>query len=625
VHECLAERWPRLARWRSEDAADRALLGDVTTAARRWIEADRRDDLLWRGEALAELSRLAARSTSLTTDERAFADAAVHAQTRARRVRRAMIGTSMLVLAGVAVVMAYLSLVANENRAEAERSAKQAADAATLAEQRLTQSLIAQGRRELNDGRDMQALAYFAAALERGGDSPALRQMISIAGRGWPHILGEFRGDGGRKTVVTLVGSPDGTMIGGDSAGNLYWWNDSGELLGELKTELQSITGIELDDDGSILVAGMKGFVLVDKSRTLLRSATVDAQPWYGRHGPELDEVTLVTNEGVTVFDWTGTPRRDLKIENSSDSGEPMLDVGARHALYLTDNEVHVVDLVTMKDRVVARDARYEMEGALDGSRFAYIDKDFKIHVIRGDGTEITKVDVEARPHGLVFSDEGARLGVPTEQRLFVFDETGKEVTDVPIKPEQSTYALRGDEVWVTNREGTVRHFVNGLLVASVPVHASEIRFAVIARGALATMGTDSVVTFVRSDARQVFEEPDLCKQIQFGSQGIAMQYTCDQTSYLYMGRKKLGEYPLSQAYVQVAYESAYEKTAIAADLGVRVFDGNAKRGPIAITSGSSRTATSSRSGGSSTTRGRLASAACPQRSAPSVLYPARS
>jgi hypothetical protein len=94
--------------------------------------------------------------------------------------------------------------------------------------------------------------------------------------------------------------------------------------------------------------------------------------------------------------------------------------------------------------------------------------------VIRGDGTEITKVDVEARPHGLVFSDEGARLGVPTEQRLFVFDETGKEVTDVPIKPEQSTYALRGDEVWVTNREGTVRHFVNGLLVASVRGHRAR-------------------------------------------------------------------------------------------------------------------------------------------------------
>ncbi|MEO8553109.1 MAG: protein kinase, partial [Kofleriaceae bacterium] len=79
VHECLAERWPRLARWRSEDAADRALLGDVRTAARRWSEA-RRPDLLWRGEALAELRRLVARSTVMTADERAFAAAADRAE-----------------------------------------------------------------------------------------------------------------------------------------------------------------------------------------------------------------------------------------------------------------------------------------------------------------------------------------------------------------------------------------------------------------------------------------------------------------------------------------------------------------------------------------------------------------
>ena len=55
VHECLAERWPRLARWRSEDAADRALLADVRAAARRWHDSARAADLLWRGQALAEL------------------------------------------------------------------------------------------------------------------------------------------------------------------------------------------------------------------------------------------------------------------------------------------------------------------------------------------------------------------------------------------------------------------------------------------------------------------------------------------------------------------------------------------------------------------------------------------
>ena len=43
-------------------------------------------------------------------------------------------------------------------------------------------SLIAQGKRELNDGRAMPALAYFAAAMRRGADTPGLRAMVSIAG-----------------------------------------------------------------------------------------------------------------------------------------------------------------------------------------------------------------------------------------------------------------------------------------------------------------------------------------------------------------------------------------------------------------------------------------------------------
>ncbi len=57
IHECLAERWDRLARWRREDVADHALVADLRAAARRWLDTGRSADLLWRGEALAELRR----------------------------------------------------------------------------------------------------------------------------------------------------------------------------------------------------------------------------------------------------------------------------------------------------------------------------------------------------------------------------------------------------------------------------------------------------------------------------------------------------------------------------------------------------------------------------------------
>ena len=62
VHECLAERWERLARWRHEDVGQRALVADVRAAARRWQESGRRPDMLWRGEALVELRKLLART-----------------------------------------------------------------------------------------------------------------------------------------------------------------------------------------------------------------------------------------------------------------------------------------------------------------------------------------------------------------------------------------------------------------------------------------------------------------------------------------------------------------------------------------------------------------------------------
>ena len=85
MHECLAEPWERLARWRREDAADRALLGELRVAARRWHEADRAPDRLWRGQALGELRRLAIASPAGLTD----LERALRRRRRSRRAPRA--------------------------------------------------------------------------------------------------------------------------------------------------------------------------------------------------------------------------------------------------------------------------------------------------------------------------------------------------------------------------------------------------------------------------------------------------------------------------------------------------------------------------------------------------------
>ena len=236
VHECLAARWTRLVRWRSEDAADRALLGDVRAAARRWHDAGERPDLVWRGVALAELTRLAARATSLTDTERRFTEASRRAARRARRARRALVAGAMAALAAVAVVMASLGVDARR--------------AAALAEERLTASLIAQGRRELNDGRALPALAYFAEALGRGADTPALRFMIAVAARAWPFEVVPAGG-----AAMTAVAHAPGWIAAADGHGGLRFWDADGRPRGQLATELGGIAELRRTADDRLLVA----------------------------------------------------------------------------------------------------------------------------------------------------------------------------------------------------------------------------------------------------------------------------------------------------------------------------------------------------------------------------------
>ena len=49
VHESLLTHWPRLVRWRTQDADGAQLRDQLRQAAHLWDERGRRDDLLWRG------------------------------------------------------------------------------------------------------------------------------------------------------------------------------------------------------------------------------------------------------------------------------------------------------------------------------------------------------------------------------------------------------------------------------------------------------------------------------------------------------------------------------------------------------------------------------------------------
>ena len=121
-----APRTPPIARCSPTCAPPRAA-GSGEQSARR---------LLWRGPALADLRRLAARTTALTGASARSPAASPRAQPRAPIRRAAIVVAVIAVLAGVASVMAYLSIVANENARPPTTSALRATDSAQLAETR---------------------------------------------------------------------------------------------------------------------------------------------------------------------------------------------------------------------------------------------------------------------------------------------------------------------------------------------------------------------------------------------------------------------------------------------------------------------------------------------------------
>ncbi|HEY5928265.1 MAG TPA: hypothetical protein VIV11_41540, partial [Kofleriaceae bacterium] len=570
---------------RSEDAADRALLADVTAAARRWNESGRAPDLLWRGEALVELGRLAARSAALTEVERAFAHDSARARQRARRLRRGIVAAVMIVLAGVASVMAYLSVVANENRAEAERNATRAAESAKLAEDTLTTSLIAQGRRELNDDRALPALAYFAAAMRRGADSQGLRAMVSIASRGWKDVITTSRD----APFSTVTGSPNGWIAAGDHIGSVRYWDDSGALLGVIKPEIGPIAMVKRQPDDTLLVVGDTGTVhLGTRREELRRIPTKDV--WYAHFGPGADELTGLGHGMLRVFGFDGKVRRELELDPAANGMEPTFGPQGRHVLMPHGDGIASVDLVTMKRTVIA-EAGWGSQSAQHGAPiYAYVDPERRVHMIEVSGKPIKTIETTTRPMGIVISEDHTRLGIAGDTEMSIYDIKGNRLGGFAIEREQSVFLLRGDEAWIAGPQGVLRHYQAGDLVASVPATLTEVQLGTIGKTVVALMGSDASLVLVRAATQQVTYDKDVCPKPQYSSNGIATGYGCGDKVRLFMGRQFIGEYPAAEMELQVTHHAPSGRSAVTGGAGIHVFDRDGKvvaksdrRGPTAF------------------------------------------
>jgi serine/threonine protein kinase len=140
VHESLIANWPTLRRWLDEGHEDAAYLVEVGAAARQWDTRGRPPGLLWRGEAMEEARRFAARYRGeLPARSRAYLDAVLALGSRARRLRRALVVATISILLAVVAAGAVALVWIRDAEQKAVREAARASQEAERAHAAETQ------------------------------------------------------------------------------------------------------------------------------------------------------------------------------------------------------------------------------------------------------------------------------------------------------------------------------------------------------------------------------------------------------------------------------------------------------------------------------------------------------
>ena len=159
VHESLLTSWPRLVRWRTQDADSVRLRDELRQSAHLWNDHGRTSDYLWAGKAFREFSVWREDYPGgLTAVEEDFASAMTSHATRSRRRRRITVAVIFAVLLAVLGIVAASrqQAVAEARRAEAAR-------------------LLALGQLRLEDY-PTATLAHAIASLELA-DTPEARRL----------------------------------------------------------------------------------------------------------------------------------------------------------------------------------------------------------------------------------------------------------------------------------------------------------------------------------------------------------------------------------------------------------------------------------------------------------------
>ena len=214
IHESLLSQWPRLVRWRTQEADSAQLRDQLRQVARLWVDRGQPEDLLWTGTSFKEFELWKERyAGGLSAQEEAFAAAMRERAQRQRRRRR-------LALTGAfAILVAVLALVTLFWRQS--ETARQRADAeARRAE---AGKLVALGQLELATY-PSATLAYAIKSLELS-DTAEGRELAATALRAGPPVT-SLRGQGNR--IQLLDFSPHGEFLVSSGLERIVLYRESG-------------------------------------------------------------------------------------------------------------------------------------------------------------------------------------------------------------------------------------------------------------------------------------------------------------------------------------------------------------------------------------------------------------
>ncbi len=110
VHESLIDSWGRLSHWLDESQEEAAFRAEVGQAAELWLRRGKRDEELWRGDALIDARARAAALGTVSEPVRIFLDAGRERERHLENRKRAVYGAVVTALLVLALAMGKLAL-----------------------------------------------------------------------------------------------------------------------------------------------------------------------------------------------------------------------------------------------------------------------------------------------------------------------------------------------------------------------------------------------------------------------------------------------------------------------------------------------------------------------------------